>query len=218
MIDEPDGSPDEPMIRKRPGRPPGSAKAAPVPKRAYARQPTRQEQPRDVAREPARSAGVVQGRNGEVLSRKRKSIGDMYEIPREIIPKGWEYQWNTYTVVNEMATDSQLIMAENGWRPVMTSRHPGRFMPAGHDGAIIRGGLRLEERPTALSQEARAEELDKARGQMRDQTESLKLSKKLPQGFEANKRYRGTGGEVRMTIDRGLDIPTPNYQMADDTE
>src|SRR5947208_2011806 len=137
--------PAEPLIRKR-GRPPNPDKvqAAATPKRSYTRQATRQEQPRDVAREPDRSASVVTGRDGEVLARKRKAIGDMYHIPPELIPSGWDYQWNTYTVVNEQATDAQLVMHENGWRPVMASRHPGRFMPAGYEGAIIRGGLRLE--------------------------------------------------------------------------
>lgn len=206
----------EPVIRKRPGRPPNAAKASAPPTRGYTRQAARQEQPRDIAREPDRSASVVMGRDGEVLARKRTSVGDMYHIPPELIPKGWDYQWNTYTVVNEQATDAQLIMAENGWRPVPCDRHPGRFMPAGHKGAIIRGGLRLEERPIQLSEEAREEEYKKARTQMRDQTDSLRLTEKLPAGFEASKKYRGTGGDVRMSIDRALDIPRPKYQPADD--
>lgn len=205
----------EPLIRKRPD--PKAVKAAPVPKRSYTRRATRDEQPRDTAREPDRAASVVMGREGEVLSRKRKAIGDMYEIPESIKPKGWDYQWNTYTVVNEQATDAQLIMAENGWRPVPASRHPGRFMPAGYEGAIIRGGLRLEERPIQLSKEAREEEYQKARGQMRDQTDSLRLTEKMPKGFEAgNRKYRGTGADVRMSIDPALDIPRPAYQPADD--
>jgi hypothetical protein len=217
MIDEPDGSPDEPMIRKRPGRPPGSAKAAPVPKRAYARQATRQEQPRDLAREPARDGVVVQGRDGEVLSRKNKDVGDPFYVDPRIIPKGWDYQWNTYTVHGQIAVDEQVNMHANGWRAVPASRHPGLYVPVGEQGAIIKKGLRLEERPKAMSEEARQEEYAKAYGRMRDATDSLRLTSKLPQGMEISKKYRGTGGDVRISTDRYSDIPAPSYQPPDDS-
>lgn len=217
MNDTPESTQDEPLIRKRPGRPPGIKATAP-PTRGATRQPSRSEQPRSLARDPDRGDAIVQGRNGETLSRKSKAVGDPYDIPKELIPRGWEYQWNPFTVVGQQATDAMLNMHANGWRPVPANRHPGMFVPVGEQGAVVKGGLRLEERPIALSQEARAEELDKARGQMRDQTESLRLSKKLSPGFEVNKKYRGTGGEVRMSIDRALDIPAPQHTLAEPGE
>jgi hypothetical protein len=52
-----------------------------------------------------------------------------------------------------------------------------------------------------------------ARNQMRDQNEALKLTKKLPDGMAVGGKYRGTGADVRMQIDPGLDIPRPDHQF-----
>lgn len=169
-----------------------------------------------------RDGGRVQvtGRNGEVLSRQRTQTGDIYEIPRELIPQGWDYQWCAVSVVGntEILMDQNLMMAENGWRPVPAERHPGRFMPVGHKGSIVRGGQMLMERPMALSEEARAEDIRAAHRLISDRNESLKLGsvkKEMAQGFEMSNKYRGTGGSIKMDIDRGLDIPRPSYDLAD---
>lgn len=178
------------------------------------RQPVRQAPARQVEREPERrGALVVTGRDGEVLSRSRTQVGDIYHVAPHEIPDDWDYQWNPYTVLNQQATDSQVLMHANGFRPVPANRHPGRWTQPGATGAIIVNGLRLEERPTALGDQARAEDIQKARTQMRDQTDSLRLTEKLPTGFEAKRKYRGTGGDVRMTIDKGLDIPRPSHEI-----
>ena len=68
----------------------------------------------------------------------------------------------------------------------------------------------------ALTEEALAEGTAKARQQVRDQTDSLRLSKKLPEGFQSNQRYRGTGADVRLTIDRSLELPPSDYQPPED--
>jgi hypothetical protein len=125
------------------------------------------------------------GRDGEWLSRKRPANQDQFYIPPNLIPPGWDYQWNTVTVHGMEQVAIQLAMAENGWRPVPAGRHEGMFMPKGYpkDGAIIRDGLRLEERPMVLTQEAKAEEASKAGRQMKEQQEQLGLVQKLPSGF-----------------------------------
>lgn len=165
---------------------------------------------------PRRGAMVVTGRNGEQLTRRRTSIGDPYHVPPNEIPDGWSYQWNPVTILNEEVTRMQVMNYENGWRPVAPSRHPGRWTKPGASGDIIVEGLRLEERPEELTKEALAEDTAKARQQVRDQTDSLRLSKKLPEGFASGQKYRGTGTDVRMTIDRSLQIPPGEYQPADD--
>src|ERR1035437_3286134 len=123
---------------------------------APARAPTR-----ELTRSPIRSSGKAEtiGRNGEVLSRKRTAAGDIFAIPLELIPKGWEYQWCAVSVVGntEILLDQNLMFAENGWRAVPADRSPGRFMPVGHKGSIVRGGQMLMEPPKSLSDEARAE-------------------------------------------------------------
>ena len=73
---------------------------------------------------PPSSKVQVVGRDGIVLSRKRTGNIDPYAIPPHIRPEGWDYQWNLYTVMNEPAVDAQILMAENGWRPVPAER-PG---------------------------------------------------------------------------------------------
>lgn len=179
----------------------------------------RSTQPRETARSPSRGGAVVQGRNGEELTRKRTSVGDPFNIPDELIEPGWEMQWIAQTVVGnaEVVMDQNLTMLENGWRPVPATRFPGRFMPAGYTNQIVRGGQGLYERPKVLCEEARAEDVRIARQQMTDRNDALKLSgvkNQLPDGFDMGRRYRGTGGDIRMSIDRNLDIPQPQHQLA----
>lgn len=179
-------------------------------------------QTREPVRASSRNEGVL-GRNGEMLSRKRTSTNDIFHIPDELIPKGWSYQWCAVSVVGntEILMDQNLMMAENGWRPVPSSRYPGRFMPQGHQGNITRGGQMLMERPTVLSDEARAEDIRNARQLISDRNDSLKLTgvkSNLEGGYEMSGRYRGTGGNVRMQIDPGLDIPAPSHQLAEPGE
>jgi hypothetical protein len=177
-------------------------------------------QSREAARSGSRS-GEVLGRNGEVLSRKRTLSGDIFAIPAELIPAGWEYQWAAVSIVGntEILMDQNLMFAENGWRPVPADRYPGRFMPAGAKGNITRGGQMLMERPSQLCDEARAEDNRNARQLISDRNASLKLSTvktDMAPGFEVGKRYRGTGGDIRMSIDPALDVAQPTYELAED--
>lgn len=188
---------------------------AAAPSRRQAPRPAR-ELPREPARAPARrGAAMVAGRDGEMLTRRRTTVGDVHHVPPEEIPAGWDYQWNSVSVHGMELREEQLVMAANGWRPVPASRHPGRWTPADFKGAIIVKGLRLEERPSELGNEARAEDIARAKAQVRDQTDTLKLSKKLPDGMAVNRHYRGTGADVRMSIDPGLDIPRPAHEIED---
>lgn len=158
----------------------------------------------------------VEGHDGVILSRKRSGNTDPYAIPNHVIPTGWEYQWNTYTVAGQEAVDSQILMAENGWRPVPSERHVGMFMPEGHRGAILRGGMRLEERPKILSDEARQEEYEKATGQVRDQNSSLFGEKNFGTGFEKrsfNGRSRAEGNGVRQGVEVAADAPRPRLEI-----
>lgn len=178
------------------------------------REPTR------TGRAPPRGRSEAVGRNGEVLSRKRTSTGDIFAIPVELIPKDWEYQWAAVSVTGnaEILLDQNLMFSENGWRAVPSDRYPGRFMPVGHKGSIIRGGQMLMERPKSLCDEARAEDIRAAKQLMSDRNDALKLSgvrKQMGDGFEMSGKYRGTGGNIKMSIDPALDIPAPAHQLAD---
>lgn len=200
----------------------GSVRAAAPPQRQAARQPAR-EAARQLARQPAREASEVLGRNGEVLTRKRTGALDPFHVPPDMIPEGWAYQWNTVSVMG--STDACMSvsnsMYENGWRPVPASRHPGKFVPFGKSGDIVRDGQRLEERPAILSQQASAEDVRMAKQLISDRNDSLKLSgvkNAMPDGFAMSNRYRGTGGSIKMDIDRALDIEPPSHQLAEPGE
>lgn len=202
------------------------ASAGAVPPRSASRTtPPRATQPREPVRDPVRAKGTVLGRNGEVLSRKRTSVGDIFDVPKELIPEGWSYQWAAISVVGntEILLDQNLMMAENGWRPVPADRYPGRFMPEGHGSKpIVRGGQMLMERPKVLSEQARNEDIRNAKQLVSDRNDALKLSgvkKALPDGFEMKSgKYRGTGGDIRMSIDKGVDIPVPEHTLAEPGE
>ena len=187
--------------------------------RSTVRQPARQTTSRE-PRSPSRGGAVVRGRDGEVLTRKRTGVADIFHIPPELIEPGYELQWIAVSVLGntEVVMDQNLQMLENGWRPVDSSRFPGRFMPAGHKGQIIRGGQGLFERPKVLCDEARAEDVRLAKQLISDRNDSLKLSgvrNSMPDGFAMNGKYRGTGGDVRMSIDPALDIQPPSHTLAE---
>ena len=181
---------------------------------------------RETNRETMRADGPIVGRNGEVLSRKRLDDGkDIFDVPKELIEPGWEMQWCAVSVVGntEILMDQNLMFAENGWRPVPAERWPGRFMPVGHKGPIIRGSQMLMERPAVLCEQARTEMVSKARRQMNDRDQSLMGGKAnlraaaQSMGVPLSGRQRGVGADLRMSIDPALDVPTPSYAPADDS-
>lgn len=159
----------------------------------------------------------VEGRDGEMLARRHSGLGDkdIFDIPQNIIPPGWDYQWNVYTVAGMPSDKDRLGMIENGWRPVPAERHAGLFMPADYKGPIIRDGLILDERPLALSEEARRDDNRRAVAQVSDKNRELGLKDKLPRGFsDSRERYKGAGTQIKTQIDPGYDIPRPQYELA----
>lgn len=190
--------------------------------RGAGRTASRRTAPRETADSGAR---IVIGRNGEQLSRTRTEVGDKFDVPIALIPSGWEYQWNSVTVHGnaDVVMNQSNTMYANGWRPVEATRHDGMFMPKGHKGSIIIEGLRLDERPKVLCDDARKEGENKARRQMSDRDQALmggkaNLRGKMGDGIEMGGRYRGTGADLRMSIDPGLDIPAPSHTLAQDGE
>lgn len=192
-------------------------------RRTAPRPPSRPEGSRDTNRETVRRGAVVtMGRNGEELTRRHIISGDPLDVPLNEIPDGWDYQWNTVTVLNrkmEEIEQGDLNMHRNGWRPVPASRHAGRWTPPGYEGSIIIDGLRLEERPKSLSIEAIEEDKARARAQVRNQTDALRLTQKqLPGAAEARGSRGGPQMGMKMSIDPALDIPHPELTLDDGFE
>jgi len=228
---------DAPEIRRSTPRGAAAAKPKPKPKNAPGRRPPivprpaeaqvmrtnprpappRAEGVREAAREPTREAArrgaaVAQGHGGEVLTRRRTTQGDNFAVPPNEIPMGWDYQWNTVTVLNQDVERGDLQMHENGWRPVPASRHAGRWTPHGFEGSIIIEGMRLEERPSSLSKEAREEDTARARAQVRDRTDALRMTQKQLPGADVASQRKVAGG-FRVSMDEGADIPRPQHQV-----
>jgi len=191
--------------------PPRRANPRPVPPRAEAA--------RDVTRENPRPGAVfATGRDGATLTRRRLATGDPLDVPMAEIPQGWSYQWNVVTILNKPAGEviqGDLRMYQNGWRPVPASRHAGRWTPVGYEGDIVVDGLRLEERPLSLTQDASKEDTAHGRALVRDRTDALRMTQKqLPGAQEA--RERGNAGGLKMDIDFGRDIPRPEHEIDPD--
>lgn len=216
-----DGTPRSPPGRKKINvRPtvPSEAHAGPPLRRNNPRPPPR-EQTREPAREPARAAStMVVGRDGQELRRMRPdSGGDIFE--RVKAPPGWSLQWNAVSAVNkevaEIHQGTIVDLYENGWRPVPASRYPGVWTPPGYEGAIIVKGQRLEERPIQLTEEARREDEMRAKTQLRDQTDSLRLTQSKLPGANAGRARQVSG--MRMEIDKSMELPpSQDYDLGDD--
>jgi hypothetical protein len=223
---------DSPVIQRAPRKPVKKAKKrvarpavhaeAPLTRNSPRPAPPRAESARDSARDPVRrNARIAIGRGGEELTRRRLTVGDNFEVPKNEIPAGWTYQWNTVTVLNQNLKEIEkgnLLMHENGWRPVPASRHPGRWAPVGFEGSIIIDGLRLEERPESLTVWAQQEDEQRAKAQVRDRTDALRITQKALPGSEvarARNRFAGPEMGMRMSIDPALDVPLPQYELDD---
>ncbi len=159
----------------------------------------------------------VTGRGGEVLSRTRTYVGDIFEVPKELTEPGWSLQWNAVSISgnSEILLDQNHMMHQNGWRAVPAERYAGTLVPKGSTGPIIRGQQMLMERPESLTKEAQKEDLRNAAQLVSDRNESLKLTKvgaQLPEGMEMSRKYRGTGGGMRESIDKSLDVLNINRQ------
>lgn len=198
------------------------AQATPAVRRASPRTvPPRAEAARDVARENPRPGAIVaMSRDGQRLTRRRIASGDPLDVPRNEIPQGWDYQWNSVTVLNKGINEilqGDLKMFQNGWRPVPASRHAGRWTPVGFEGDIVVEGLRLEERPLSMTEEAKNEDEAIARAQVRDRTDALKLTQRQLPGAQVA-RSRGNAGGLKIDFsDDGIDIPRPQHEIDPDS-
>lgn len=202
--------------------PEDEAQASGMPTRGR-RAPARKTSAREPTRDPIRGGIVAVGRDGESLSRRRKDDGkDIFDLPDDMKEPGWGYQWCAVSVVGneDILIDQNLMLAENGWRPVPADRWPGRFMPIGHKGSIVRGGQILMERPESLCEEAREENYSKAVRQMRDRDEALmggkaNLRNNVSNGLELRERTAYKGRRTQMGIDNAYDIPAPKHELAE---
>lgn len=130
-------------------------------------------------RTAARAEARPEGQREQVRTKRRQRPGtiDKFHIDAALIPDGMSYEWKRFEVMGQQDHSYMQAQAENAWEAVDSSRHP-EFMPVGHKGPIIRDGLMLMERPDYLTAEARAEDRQEAREQVRAKEEQLSATPK----------------------------------------
>ena len=108
---------------------------------------------------------------------RHSNMGSIYDIDPSAIPDGMKYQWNVVSVLGntDIVKRQAISMQQNGWTPVPWERHTDLFGPVqASQNEIVFGGLRLEERPVEMSEEAEQEEYQAAVDQVRGNFRQLK--------------------------------------------
>lgn len=124
---------------------------------------------------------VATGRDGKPIWRRITDDADPYYIDPAIVEPGWTYEWKRHATLNQEDRGYQAQLGQMGWSPVPAERHPGMFMPLDETGPIRRNGMILMERPTVLTEEARAEQHARAVNRLR-QAKRLHGSEGVAQG------------------------------------
>jgi hypothetical protein len=75
----------------------------------------------------------------------KRTTGDPFEVPQQMVPQTRKYQW-WHLVHDKFHFFRPENCTPSGWAPVPASRHDGYFMPFGHKGDIEVGGLGLFEK------------------------------------------------------------------------
>lgn len=149
---------------------------------------TRKEDPRGSPRPPLRSdadRADERARAAQRVAELTEHLGDggidelfdgahdNFQIDRELIPDGWDYEWKRRTVYGAEDRTYQVSLARTGWTTVPAERHP-EWMPENYDGQTIeRDGLVLMERPAVITARQRAQALKESRQQVRDKEAQL---------------------------------------------
>lgn len=126
------------------------------------------------ARDEAEQAGpgdTIVDADGRLVRRRRR-VDDKFYVHPSKVPHGWSYEWKRSMVYGQPDTDHQVNLRENHWTPVPADRHP-EMMPVGHNGPVAKDGMILMERPAYLTEDARQEDLEIARDQVRVKEQQL---------------------------------------------
>ena len=146
------------IIKRKPGRPPLRHEAI-TEAREDMREGQREDDPR--SRAERRAEEIRKHLKGDT-----SDGADRFFIDPSIIPDGWSYEWKRKTIWGKEDPAHEVELARNGWEAVPASRHP-QMMPKGNWQTIERDGMILMERPKVLTEDVHANNLRKARLQVR---------------------------------------------------
>jgi hypothetical protein len=171
-----------------------------------------EESPVENTETPMKTAPVSRGireanlRAEQIRSRQRDedidtTVYDKFYIDPRDIPDGWDYNWKRYETLGMKDGSYEVELAQAGWEPVDSARHP-HMMPLNHNGPIIREGMILMERPAEISNRAKFIELQEARRVVSEKERALGMT---PSGtFERDNRRQVVKKEyIPMEIPKG---------------
>ena len=109
-------------------------------------------------------------------ARKATVADNPFDIPKEEIPEGLDYEWKRWSVGGQ--TDPFYIaqMRQQGWEPVPPKRHPNWVPPGYNEPHIIKGGQILMDRPIELTNEAKRELRQLSKQQVREAEQRLGMT------------------------------------------
>jgi hypothetical protein len=100
-----------------------------------------------------------------VRSLRGNYSADPFDIPKEWLDRypNLSFEWKNYEIFGKPDHQQRNFEERQGWRACPYSMFPGLYAPVGEPGLIIVKDMILMERPAHLTQEARQEEIDRAR-------------------------------------------------------
>ena len=124
---------------------------------------------------------------------------DQFYISPDVIPDGWHWEWKMWSVYGQENHMYQITLAREGWEAVPASSYP-EMMPLGStSGTILREGQILMQIPHEIYLERKAEELRKARAQVRIKESQLS-------GAEAG-HFERTKPQIKKGVYSPIEIP-----------
>lgn len=101
-----------------------------------------------------------------IRARRRRTNEDNFAIPPELKRPGLSYEWKKESCLGQEDPMYMSSLLDNGWENVQLEEMPC-FGREGETGAVRRGGQVLMRRPIELTKEARVEDWQIARAQVK---------------------------------------------------
>jgi hypothetical protein len=129
-----------------------------------------------------------------VRARRRRSNEDKFAVPSEYRTPGVSYEWKKESCLGEEDPMYMSSLIENGWVNVQLEEMPA-FGRTGETGAVRRGGQVLMKRPIELTKEARIEDWQAARSQVKGNVSKMT-------GADAIEGMPNRGNKVQVNYDQ----------------
>jgi hypothetical protein len=156
---------DAPIFKRPRGRPPKNPRIETDMETDNIRPSVRDLSPREAA---AQRAAELREHGSAV-----EDVTDKFYVDPRTIPDGWSYEWKRQSVYGQEDPSYQIRLASDGWTAVPASRHPEMMPLNSNEATIMRDGCVLMECPTEIVDERKANELRKARMQVRTKEAQL---------------------------------------------